>query len=213
MVWAMRGSLLGVGLLGLALSACATAPDPSAYRNQVFYAAGRVNAENRNQFEASYPPFDLPDRAPGYQGVGVLQGSVHLSRPRDWVIRSASNAAHDRFIEYASPNEYVVAIHERLESPRDTWSTVLGRFESDLASTGAKALGKGVPVASFHNQGRAFSVERPVQAPKTPLVGKSREYLFRSEDRIVLVQIVFTRDSLDPIADELVPVLDSLKID
>jgi hypothetical protein len=213
MVSVMRGSLLGVGLLGLVLPACAAGPDPSAFRNEVFYASGRVSAENRSQFESLYPPFDLPVRAPGYVGVGVLQGAVHLSRPRDWVIRSASNTPHDRFIEYASPNEYVVAIHERLESPNDTWSTVLGRYEKDLERTGAKPLGKGVPVASFHNQGRAYSVERPVPAPKTPLVGKSREYLFRSEDRLVLVQIVFTRDSLEPIADELVPVLDSLKVD
>jgi hypothetical protein len=213
MVCPMRGLLLGTGVLLVGLSGCASGPDPSAYRNEVFYAHGKLSAANRSQFESAYPPFDLPERSPGYMGVQVLQGNVHLSRPRDWVIRSASNAAHDRFIEYASPNEYVVAIHERLESPRDTWTTVLGRYQEDLDRTGAKPLGKGVPVASFYNQGRAFSIERPVPAPKTPLVGKSREFLFRSDDRIVLVQVVYTRDSLEPIADELVPVLDSIKID
>jgi hypothetical protein len=199
--------------LALATAACASGPQPQAFDNEVFYAYDQVSSETLSRFEAPYPPFDKPDREPGYIGVQVIRGHVKLSRPRNWIIRSASNRPHERFIEYASPNQYVVTIYERLESPWDPWRVVLEHYEKDLEDTGAKALGKAVPVASFYSQGRAYVVERPVMAPKTPLVAYSREYLMRGEHRIVLVQIVHPRQNIEPIADELIRVVDTIKVD
>jgi hypothetical protein len=82
-----------------------------------------------------------------------------------------------------------------------------------LDETGAKALGKAVPVASFFSQGRAYTVERPVKAPKAHLIAHSREYLMRGDHRIVLVQIVHPRDRIDPIAGELTRFLDTISVD
>lgn len=193
---------------------CASGPVPEAFNNEVFYASrDRASASTLSLFETPYPPFNLPEREPGYIGVKVIGGHVKLSRPRNWVIREASNRPHDRYIEYASPNQYVVAVYERLESPSDPWRIVLERYEKDLEDTGARALGKAVPVASFFSQGRAYTVERPVMAPKTPLVAHSREYLMRGDHRIVLVQIVHPRERIDPIAGELVHFLDAISVD
>jgi hypothetical protein len=200
-------------LLAAGATSCASGPVPQAFDNEVFYAYDNASTGQLSRFETPYPPFDQPDRDPGYIGVQVIRGHVKLSRPREWTIRSASNRPHERFIQYASPKQYVVAIYERLESPWDPWRVVLEHYEKDLEETGAKTEGKAVPVASFFTQGRAYVVQRPVSAPKTPLMAYSREYLMRGDHRIVLVQIVHPRSSIEPIAEELVRVLDTIKVD
>ena len=162
-----------------------------------------------SQFEQPYPPLDKP---PDYIGVQVFGGAVRLSRPKNWVIRSASNVPEKRYIEYVSPDQYVVAIYERLESPWDPWRVVMHRYEQDVERSGGVLLSKGVPMATWNAQGRAYLVERPVTAPKSPLEAHSREYLLRSDERIVLLQVVHPGKSVQPISAELLRPLSTMQV-
>lgn len=193
----------------IAAAGCASGPEPIAFQNQVFYAHGAISSAQLSQFEQPYPPLD---KAPKYIGVQVLGGVVRLSRPRDWVIRSASNVPQKRYIEYVSPDQYVVAIYERLESPWDPWRVVMGRFEEDVQHSGGIILDKGVPMATWNAQGRAYRVERPVSAPKAPIESYTREYLLRSDERIVLLQVVHPGTSVAPISSELLRPLDTMQV-
>src|SRR5690606_27881024 len=104
------------------------------------------------------------------------------------------------------------ALYERPESPSALWRDILKRYEDDVQSLGAKIVGKRVPLATFKGQGRAYSIERTVEAPKRPLISNSREVLVRGEHRVVLVQIVFEGDSLEPVDGELLRVINTLEV-
>jgi len=123
------------------------------------------------------------------------------------MIRGASVDPGHAFIQYVSPNAYSFGIYERSDSPADLWRDVLQRYENDVAAAGAKAIGRRVPMATGTNQGRAYTVER-----KTPVPSHSREYLLRSDHRIVLVQVVTQDDNLSRLNAELLEVLTHLEV-
>lgn len=196
------------------VTGCAThIPDPIAFQNRVFYNYDDPNADLA-AFEQRYPPLDLAEAAPNpeYIGVSVIGANIHLSRPKNWVVRTASNKATERYIEYVSPNEYVFSIYERVDSPDDVWREVLARYEEGVKADGAELLGQRVPVSTWNAQGRAYVVRRQVKAAKSPFVSVSREYLARSDHRIVLVQVLHQTATLKPVSDELLRVVATLEI-
>ena len=149
---------------------------------------------------------------PEYVGVSVIGSKIHLSRPKNWVIRAASNRAEQRYIEYVSPNEYVFAIYERVDSPEDPWRDVMARYEEAVKADGAELLGARVPMSTWNAQGRAYVVRREVRAARAPFISVSREFLARSDHRIVLVQILHQTGTLEPVSDELLRVLETMVI-
>jgi hypothetical protein len=196
------------------LAGCGGAPDTAA-RNRTFYdwsSAGPGNTAA--QFEQRYPPLDWAEKQPNpeYIGVTIVRGGVHLSRPKDWTIREASNEPARAYIQYTSPRAYSFGIYERPDSPGDLWRDVLTRYEDDVASVGAKAVGRRVPVATWRGQGRAYSIERKVEAAKRPLISRSREIVLRGESRIVIVQIVHDGEDMSAIDAELARVVGTLEV-
>ena len=186
-------------------------------KNRTFYdwsTAAAAGGTASSEIEKRYPPLDQAgtDPLPDYLGVTVLRNGVHLSRPKNWMIREASVDPGHAYIQYISPKAYSFAIYERPDSPTDLWRDVLSRYEDDLQAVGAKAEGKRVPFATFNGQGRAFSVERKVDAAKKPLVSRSREVLVRGEHRIVLVQVVHEGPDLSSLDQELMRVLTTLEV-
>lgn len=210
------------GFVALASLACASGPDPSAYRNKTFYEYG-LGREGlgRDAFEKAYPPLDIHDKS--YMGVQVLEGMVRLSRPTNWVMRNASLEPEKRYIEYVSPNEILFTIYERLESPLDPWNVLQSRYEADLKAEGGTiilgegpagkdASSKAVPVATWNAQGREYVVQRGVPAPKAPFINLAREIVLRGKHRVLLVQIVHQGKGPAHITDEVLPVLQSLQV-
>jgi hypothetical protein len=211
----LRAGLAALALAGALVTGCGSSPEPVAFQNKVFYQydtfATRAGAK---AFEAHYPPLDKAEASPlpEYMGVSVLGDAVHLSRPRNWVIRSASAQDEHRYIEYVSPNEYMVAVYELVESPLDPWLEVMGRYEDQAKKSGADLLGKRVPMATENSQGRGYLVRRPVPAAKGPMLNFANEYLLRGERRIVLLQIVHHSEKLDPMDTELRRVVETLEV-
>ena len=68
-----------------------------------------------------------------------------------------------------------------------------------------------MPVSTGIGQGRAYTVEREVEAAKRPLLSRSREYLVRGQTRIVLLQIVH-QGEIAEVDDELLRVIDTLEV-
>ena len=116
------------------------------------------------------------------------------------------------FVQYVSPKAYSFALYERPESPDELWRNVMKRFEDDTRASGAKIVGKRIPMSTGLGQGRAYSVERSVEAPKRPLMSHSREVLIRGEHRVILAQIVYEGDGLESLDDELLRVIATLEI-
>lgn len=185
-----------------------------ARKNPVFYDYTTVGADLSTRFESPYPPLDLEENKPNpqYVGVEVLEGKVRLSRPSNWTIRAASNRPGERYVQYLSPREYVFSIYERRELPDAVWADVVARYEKSLEDNKAEVLHKGVPMATWNGQGRAYLVRRRVPAAKSPFVNVSREYLIRGDERVVLVQVVHPTSGLDPIRGELARVIDTLTL-
>jgi hypothetical protein len=211
----------GVSRLALAaaaacsLCACGGAPEKVAFQNKVFYQYDQLNpAQAAKTLEGHYPPLDKGETPPlpEYMGVSVLGDAVHISRPRDWVIRAGSVEPEHRYIEYVSPNEYMVAVYELVESPLDVWLEVMGRYEEQAKKSGADLLGQRIPMATHNAQGRGYFVRRPVAAAKGPLLNYSNEYLLRGEHRIVLLQIVHHEETLAPMDAELRRVVETLEV-
>ena len=196
------------------LAACG-GPAATATQNRTFYDwAVPTSGAGAHEFEQRYPPLDFaaqPSR-PEYVGVSVLRGGIHLSKPKNWILRDASNQPGQAYVGYISPNAYSFAIYERPESPTTQWRDIMKRFEDDTQALGAKIVGKRVPIATGIGQGRAFSVERSVEAAKSPLVSRSREYLVRGDSRVVIVQIVYEGDDLSLVDPELLRVVDTLEV-
>lgn len=199
-----------------ALVACGSGPDPSAFKNRTFYEYGSLggDAAAAAQFEKPYPPLDLSGASPlpDYSGVAVLEGTVRLSRPKSWVIRAASLEPERRFIQYVSTKQVMFSVYERIESPEDPWRVILGRYEDEVKKSGGALLGGPVPASTWNAQARIYDVERSVAAPKAPFVNRCREYLARSEKRLVLIQIVHQGDSLEHVDDELLRVVKTLQV-
>lgn len=143
-------------------------------------------------------------------GVSVLNDGVRFSRPVGWTIRDASDEAGHRFIRYVSPHAYSFAIYETNDGPTDSWHDILERYEVDVAAAGAKAVGRRIAVATNTNQGRAYTIERKVEAMKTS--SRSREIVLRGDHRVVLVQVVTEDDGLPRIGGEVLDVLKRLEV-
>jgi len=201
---------------GVGITGCGGAPD-TATKNRTFYdwstAAGGSGASS-GQFEQRYPKLDLAEKEPNpeFIGVTIVQGGVHLSRPKNWMIREASNDPGRAYIQYISPKAYSFAIYERPDAPTELWKDVLNRYEEDVSSVGAKVVGKRVPVATAIGQGRAYTIERTVDAAKRPFVSHSREVVLRGDHRIVIVQIVQQAENLSAVEDELLRVIGTLEV-
>ncbi len=203
----------GIWLGALLLCGCGAASE-EAQTNRTFYDWATPLGSAASDFEQAYPPLDLvaePERV-GYKGVTVLRGGIHLSRPVDWVLRDGDNTPGQAFVQYISPNAYAFAIHERPESTRALWRDIMQRFEDDSRALGAKIVEPAVPIATHLGQGRAYTIERQVEAAKQPLTSRSREYLLRGKSRIVLVQIVHEGQDLSAVDQELLRVVATLEV-
>ena len=206
-----RGCLFA--LVGFLLVGCG-GPPPSATKNRTFYDWAVATGDGAQQeFELPYPPLDLIEQAPNpaYVGVSVLRGGVRLSKPANWRMRDAGNVPGQAYLSYISPSAYSFALYERPDSPRDPWRDVMGHYEADAKALGARIASQRVPVSTGVGQGRAYTIEREVEAAKRPLVSKSREYLVRGDSRIVLVQIVY-QGEIAEVDDELLRVIDTLEV-
>lgn len=213
----MNSHLIGpfFSLLTLAsIAGCATGPVPEAFDNEVFYEKGPGADEDLlSLLEEPFPPLDGEDQAgQEHVGVEILQGVARFSRPKDWVIRRGSIQPEGRFIEYVSPRQVVFTVYERLESPRDTWTVILDRYEKETREQGGQILGKAVPFATYDSQARVYEVKRGIPAGKDPFVSYSREYVARSDDRIVLIQIVRPREDYGEAENELLRVMKTLRV-
>ena len=194
----------------MSLAACAGA-SPGA-KNRTFYDWSL--GEGSAAFERKYPRLDWPANSAdsAFVGVSVLDDAVRFSRPRNWRIRSASRRPREPYIHYVSPNAYSFAIYQRRDPPGDGWQDILARYEADVAAVGAKIVGRGVPMATFWGQGRAYSLQRDVEAAQGPLQSRSREMLVRSKQHVVLVQIVSQEQSLAALDRELLRALETMEV-
>jgi hypothetical protein len=208
----MRAAVSIAIVTSICALACGGGEAQIAEKNRVFYAFDSASPELAAQFETPYPPLDLKTAAPEYKGVAVLEGKVRVSRPVDWVLRSASNEPGKHFVSYVSPHEYLFAIYEWPDRPEAPWRDVMHRFEESLKASHAEIVEKPVPMATWNAQGRAYVVRRKVPASKTPYVNTSYEFLARGENRIVLVQIVHQGDSIEPESPELLRVVETLEL-
>jgi hypothetical protein len=197
-----------------AVGACGAGPAPPV-RQTVFDPtaaaanAAQVEVGSGAQVETPYPQLDRAEtpQAAGWIGVTVLRGGVRFARPKHWMIRDASLDPGHAYIQYISPSAYSFAIYERSDSPGDLWRDVQQRYENDVATAGAKVVGRHVPMATRANQGRAYTIER-----KTPAPSRSREYLVRSPHRVVLVQVVTQEADLTRVGTEVLDVLSQLEV-
>ncbi len=201
-------------MVAVGVSGCGGGDQGVALKNPVFYDYTTIGGDLRTQFETPYPPLDLAKKEPNpeYTGVEVLRGKVRLSRPSNWIVRAASDRPGERYIQYLSPREYVFSVYERRELSNALWADVVTRYEDSLKKNKAEILHKGVPIATWNGQGRAYLVRRRVPAAKTPFINVSREFLIRGEDRLVLVQIIHPTSGVEPIGDELKRVIDTLEL-
>jgi hypothetical protein len=165
-----------------------------------------------SKFEKPYQPLDQAGPPLEYKGVAVLDGAVRLSRPDDWVIRAASLEPEKRHIEYVSPRQFIFSIYERIESPREPWHVLMGRYQDETTQQGGLFLGPAVPTAVWNAQARSYDVRRLVPAAKSPFQNHSREYLIHGDRRVLLVQIVHPNDSLEPVTNELMRVVQTLQV-
>jgi hypothetical protein len=210
----VRAAIFTVALCLTTASGCSSGPDPIAFKNRTFYESfGQLTAAQMQEIEQPYPPLDLASGAHyPYLGVQVLGSTVRISRPQDWIVRSASLEPQKRFIEYVSPREITFAVYERVESPLDPWRVLMSRYEDDVKKSGGLLLAGGVPATTWNAQARAYDVQRSVPAPKSPFVNVSREYLVRSEHRVVVVQIVHQGQSLESADEEMSRVIETLQV-
>ncbi|HEY6081445.1 MAG TPA: hypothetical protein VIW29_21670 [Polyangiaceae bacterium] len=207
--WVSSWLVLGA----VAFGGCGGPADVAA-KNRTFYDWAVATGEGSKDFEERYPPLDFAAQAeaPEYVGVTVLRRGIHLSKPKNWLLRDASNQEGQAYVGYVSPNAYSFAIYERPEYVGDPWRDMLQRYEEDAQALGAKVTGKRVPVAVGIGQGRAYSVERSVEAAKKPLTSRAREYLVRGNSRVVVVQVVYEGDDISQVSPELLRVIDTLEV-
>jgi hypothetical protein len=143
-------------------------------------------------------------------GVSVLNDEVRFSRPAHWTIREASDEAGHRFIRYVSPRAYSFAIYETPDGPTDSWNDILERYEIDVKAAGAKPAGRRIAMATSTNQGRAYTIDRKVDAVQA--LSHSREIVLRGDRSVVLVQVVTEEEGLSRISDELLEVFSRLEV-
>ena len=182
---------------------CGGAASSEATKNRTFYDWSM--GDSSRAFERPYPSLNWPTNTqlPRFVGVSVLQDQVYFSRPSNWRIRNASNRPGEPYIHYVSPNAYSFAIYQRRDPPGDSWQQILDRYTADVDAKKATITGRLIPMATANGQGRAFTVERQVEAAKRPFESKSREIVLRSGNMVALVQIVHQEQNLEAVDDEL----------
>ena len=182
---------------------CGGAASSEATKNCTFYDWSM--GDSSRAFERPYPSLNWPTNTqlPRFVGVSVLQDQVYFSRPSNWRIRNASNRPGEPYIHYVSPNAYSFAIYQRRDPPGDSWQQILDRYTADVDAKKATITGRLIPMATANGQGRAFTVERQVEAAKRPFESKSREIVLRSGNMVALVQIVHQEQNLEAVDDEL----------
>ena len=163
------------------------------------------------KYEKPYAPLDATAQL-SYEGVSILDDAVRISRPHDWTIRAASLEPQRRYIEYVSPRQFLFSVYERIESPREPWHVLMSRYQEETTKQGGLFLGEAVPTAVWNAQARAYDVKRLVPAPKAPFENHSREYLIHGNRRVLLVQVVHSSESLEPISAELLRVVETLQV-
>ncbi|MBN2194445.1 MAG: hypothetical protein JW751_16630 [Polyangiaceae bacterium] len=210
MRWATVCAVFGAAVL----FGCKSIPVPEAFENRVFYEYGDISAQQLAEYERPYPPLDHDQEPPSvsFIGVQVLGGTVRFSRPTSWVIRNASNEPAKRFIEYVSPSQLVFTISEQVESPEEPWSFILDRYQAAAEKAGAKIESEPFPNATWNAQARGFRVRRYVRAPKAPFETACLEYIVRSDNRVLLVQIVHQDQTVKPVQDEVMRAFTSMQV-
>ncbi|HEY8946702.1 MAG TPA: hypothetical protein VIM73_20810, partial [Polyangiaceae bacterium] len=92
-----------LGIVGASiLCGCSGAPE-TARKNRTFYDwAVATGTSGTADFEQPYPPLDLMGAPPhpGFRGVTIVRGGVHLSRPKNWMLRDGDNTPGQAFIQY-----------------------------------------------------------------------------------------------------------------
>jgi hypothetical protein len=207
-----RFSLPLAAALLAALAGCGGSPSAPS-QDQVFYLHGGGMVDKNYSWETYFKPLDQPatERTPRIVGVGVLLGDVRLGRPIDWYVAKADYTPHHRFIQYQSPRQFLFSIYERIDSPQETWTDVERRYEADVAAQGSQILAGRMPVATANTQGREYLLRTKVPA-KPEYLNNAREVLIRGEHRLMLVQVVHTGESVEPIEDEVAAVLKSITV-
>jgi hypothetical protein len=205
-------SLAAAGLLSAFAAGCGGSPTAPA-SDQVFYLHGGTGVVDKNGgWETYFKELDLAanERNPRIVGVGVMKGDVRLGRPIDWYVRAADYTPGRRFISYQSPRQFLFSIYERIDSPEETWTDVLRRYEADVAQEGSTILAGRMPVATANMQGRAYIVKTRVPS-KPDLQNFAHEVIVRGDHRLMLVQIIHG-ETVEAIEDEITAVLKSITV-
>lgn len=202
----------GVRILAIAgLAACGTQRQPPA--NRTFYDWS-LGDSALFAFELPNPRLDWPrDQANAdFVGVEVLRGAVRFSRPRDWLVRDASNEPGAAYVHYVSPKAYSFAIYERHARGGEVWADLLPRYEAEIKAAGGSVVGRRVPMATSMGQGRAYSIETKVPSSGGAFVSHSREMLVRGEQRLILIQVVQQEETLASVDHELLRAIGTLEV-
>jgi hypothetical protein len=200
-----------VAAVALALAAWGCGGSPTApQRDDVFYLHGGGVVDKNTSLEQYFPPLNQKEtpRTPRIVGVGILNGDVRFGRPIDWYIRGADYSPEHRFISYQSPRQFLFTIIERVDSPEETWTDVLRRYEADVQQEGSQFLAARMPVGTANTQGRGYILKTRVPA-RPDFNGFTHEFLIRSEHRLLLVQVAHG-DNIDAMADEIATAFKSI---
>lgn len=202
-----------IACLGLAALAVGCGGSPTApARDDVFYLHGAGIVDRSYSYEIYYPPLDTAatDRLPRAFGVGLFLGDVRMSRPVDWSIRAADYTPEHRFVSYQSPRQFVFSVYERVDPVTDSWPTLLGRYEGDVAAQGSDLLASRIPTATANAQGRSYVVRTKLSS-KPELYAFAHEVLVRSPERVMLVQITHP-ENIESSVDEMAAAVRSLLV-
>jgi hypothetical protein len=202
-------SFAGSLVIAVVALGCGGSPTAPA-RDDVFYLHGGGVIDRNYSWEIYFPPLNAEptERLPKYVGVGVMLGDIRLSRPLDWSIRTADYTPQHRFISYQSPRQFIFSIYERIDPIEGTWPELLQRYEKDVDGQGSDLLAGRIPMATANTQGRSFIVKTRVPS-KPDFQSYSHEVLVRSQNRVLLVQIVHG-ENIESSADEMAAALKSL---
>ncbi|MCC6527710.1 MAG: hypothetical protein IT373_34005 [Polyangiaceae bacterium] len=208
----MRTIELGLFLVALAGAAGCGGTPTAPSEDETFYLHQRGVIDKRVSWESYFPPLDrdastlLPRRV----GVALFGGTVRMSRPIDWYLRTADNTPSGRLISYQSPRQFLFSIYERTDPEGDPWSEVLKRYEEQVQKDGAQIVAGRIPIATSNAQGRSYYIKTPV-ASRPDYENYSHEILVRSNRRVLLVQIVHPKD-IDASVDEMNDAVRSLLV-
>jgi hypothetical protein len=208
-----RTSLCAIGLLGSAVLGCGAGNENVAVQNRTFYANEFVSGVDVAAFEKRLPALDAAklENAGPFEGYEILGGAMHISRPSTWKIRAASASPSGRYIVYLSPKQYLFGVYEQVDPPSTSWAELLKRYEKDV-SANAKIIDPAVPFATSDAQGRAYVIQRLVPGARTPFINTAREIVLRNDQRVVLMQVVYSGDVLPELTPELMHVFRTLRL-